>query len=644
MTQEFDWFQMEELSLARERGIDPAPFEKPELSHLIMRELRLGLEEGVDLSKFCYLDAESLREIRKGRHYGLFMENYLKEGYRGDQLRELRRALAKKIDIEKYVTSEYRGKAIKEIATGLEHGIDVSVYCDVNFNFRQMQEIRLGLEHHIDSTVYSNPLYDFNQMQEIRLGLEDGIDVSEYKSFVNTAGEMKKRRMLLTSGKAYELRRAERLGSINEKLDEVHGVIFKVSTDGMGASCIVTDAVHLSEEEFTEQLKKRGIVRGIDTEAVRRICSSEITGGEVIIAKGEAPVTGSDGYYEYDFKLKSGSPFEAKIQIVKKGQRIAAYHPAGEGRDGYSVDGEVIKGRRGKQLPILMGEGIVYEKNTTAYVAAYDGCIHLCDDKINITPILRLESIKASSEKIEFDGIIYVSGNVFENNELNAKECIIVDGTVYSSKLICDGDVIIKRGVTSAYKGGIEAGGNVCSGFIEETYVVAGKDIMADSVVNSELSAGEHIILTGRFGRIYGGSSYGGLGIRASVMGTDAGNITHLRAGVTEEMKKKLSEAEVALHQAARELEILYEAYSKYITLHRGRTEFEMNSALRLEKAIFTKKTEYEDCKIRKEKIEEDIKVHKAARITASVEIRGNLDVVVNMEHVKLEVPMEEES
>jgi len=59
----FNDLQLRQLKLAKEEGLDTSSFEKPCYSHLKMREFRLLLKKGVDITP-CLDPSASLRKIR----------------------------------------------------------------------------------------------------------------------------------------------------------------------------------------------------------------------------------------------------------------------------------------------------------------------------------------------------------------------------------------------------------------------------------------------------------------------------------------------------------------------------------------------------------------------------------------------------
>jgi hypothetical protein len=84
-----------------------------------MKQIRLGLEEGIDVSEYAdpFIDAVSMKEARH--------------------------RISDKWNDEKPALNELQSQ---EILMGLTSGVDVSLYADSRYTFKEMEKIRLALE------------------------------------------------------------------------------------------------------------------------------------------------------------------------------------------------------------------------------------------------------------------------------------------------------------------------------------------------------------------------------------------------------------------------------------------------------------------------------------------------------------------
>ena len=301
----------------------------------------------------------------------LDLKPFIKDGYDKEQVSAIHDALEKRIPIQPYLDLNLRGACIAEIAIGLEHHIDVTSYADTCYTWRKMREIRLGIEQHLDISQYTNPLYSYWQMKEIRLGLKDGLDIDYYKNFMYTAKEMKKRRMMLKSQKKSSHQANHRMIYSDTDYD------IQISSDGLRAyfnwHCLRPIQ---NMQELITIIHKHGIVYGINYNSLallaqkyESINEDSEKGQNTLIAKGSIPLNGKNGFYEWHFDTKSerlpkplndGTADFSSLrwfEQVKKGQTIATYHFATAGIDGKTVTGITLPSKRGKEKPMLTGDG-----------------------------------------------------------------------------------------------------------------------------------------------------------------------------------------------------------------------------------------------------------------------------------------------
>lgn len=117
-------------------------YEKQGFDDWQLYEIRKGLENGVDVTKYTDLELsdEEMAKIRKE----LFQDNLEKDQVL--EVEEKENSIDKNIDINNMNIDSFNIGQQKQIEWGLESGIDVKEYADPKFNSYQMQEKRWKLE------------------------------------------------------------------------------------------------------------------------------------------------------------------------------------------------------------------------------------------------------------------------------------------------------------------------------------------------------------------------------------------------------------------------------------------------------------------------------------------------------------------
>ncbi len=577
-----DWLQMEEIRLGLQSKIDVKTYADPKIPYQYMRQIRKGLEAGIDVTGFLKYPAPVVRQIRKARRDGVDIMKYVEEGYESDQLEQIRISLTRNVDVDKFLAQNYSAPSIEEFRIGLEKGLDISLYAKPEYEWRQMREIRLGLEKRIDISIYSNYLFLAPQMREIRLGLEDGLDVSSYARQRFSAMDMKEKRLALKE----EVSRAKApgdipttamdFGDLEKLIEEVpfaeQEKPFKIviSPDGMEAYLSISDMGNKpTEEEVLKEIWNCKIRKGILRAEVKNATNGTYEEDTILVAVGKNAINGKDGWYEYFFnteinkkpKLNEDGSVNYKdidwYDAVKKGDKIAYYHKAEDGVDGYDVEGNVLKSVRGKEQTVLSGSGFVLDRDKCTYFAKTDGMVRLNGDKLEVNEMLEVDEINASIGNIVFDGSVHVRGDVGENVLIKAGKDILIDGFVEGAELEAEGDIILRRGMNGDEKGKIRAKGNVTAKFLESADVYSGGYINIDYSMNSNLYAEKTVEAKLRTGAIAGGVCTGVKGVNAQNIGTRASVRTVVKAGISEALFKINSDTYKEYSAVKEELRIL---------------------------------------------------------------------------------------
>lgn len=189
-----------------------------------------------------------------------------------------------------------------------------------------------------------------------------------------------------------------------------------------------------------EELVKRGIKAGIDEGMLCKIAEEGQVGAEYLVASGEPAERGKDGYYEFFFERETkecvptiradGSvDYSPVIHMVKKGDKVAVYHPAKQGREGYTVFDVMVApppAREGERLTCVN-----VEQRGNEFFAMLDGRISFKEKKLQVKDCLMIEGDAGySMGDIHFNGDIHVQGDVLTDVTVTAGGSIEVDGVV----------------------------------------------------------------------------------------------------------------------------------------------------------------------------------------------------------------------
>lgn len=179
----FNVYQLEQIRLGLEHGIDPESYVDPSLSWIEMECAREAAESGFDMSSYRRQGFSWLQcgEIFEGKKEGLDVSVYAKIEFLDDQMREIRKGMKCGIDVSLYAKKEFEAVRMREIRRGLEAGLDVSLYAKDEFKFLVMRALRKGLEKGYDLTKYGEKGYGGKELMELIRGYDNkNQDIQHY--------------------------------------------------------------------------------------------------------------------------------------------------------------------------------------------------------------------------------------------------------------------------------------------------------------------------------------------------------------------------------------------------------------------------------------------------------------------------------
>ena len=332
------------------------------------------------------------------------------------------------------------------------------------------------------------------------------------------------------------------------------GTYLRVEPDAMSAWLYLTppdQGQFYTKNDLVTYLEHKGIVKGFHSSNLSAMIKKKVYNREILVAQGQQSIDGKDGYFEYLFtpeeygvpKIRKDGTVDytnmSALQNVHKGDKVAVYHYAIQGVDGYTIYGGELKAKPAKDLPPMRGRGIMREDNI--YYAQMDGKVEAKQGKIDIQNVHEISGdVTMIIGKIEFFGDVIINGNVESGVVIRAGRNIEVHGTTGCASLFAGGDVILSRGIQGGGK--ISARGSVFADFIENTTVEAGGMVHSNTILNAHVAAKDKVVTSGKKGCIIGGYVHGLKGIEAITAGSDVEVKTVLHCGYEMQEYEKLLE------------------------------------------------------------------------------------------------------
>ncbi|MBO7600130.1 MAG: DUF342 domain-containing protein [Lachnospiraceae bacterium] len=309
----------------------------------------------------------------------------------------------------------------------------------------------------------------------------------------------------------------------------------------------------MSLREFMSELSSRGIVEGIDNNAIDDFLKNRQYCTDIVVARGTPAKQGHNASIEYFFNTdprvrptlnEDGSVDFFNLNTInhcKKGDLLARLTPAVHGEPGVNVRGEKIRPADVKAAILKFGRNITQSEDKTELYSDVSGHVSLVEGKVFVSNILEVENVDNSVGNIDYEGSVKVNGNVCENFSVKAQGSIEVVGVVEGAYLEAGENITIAHGMNGMHKGVLKAGGNIVSKFLENATATAEGYIDAESILHSNVVAGTEVHVTGKRGFITGGKVCATVSISVKNLGSQMGADTIVEVGVDATVKQAVA-------------------------------------------------------------------------------------------------------
>ncbi len=318
-----------------------------------------------------------------------------------------------------------------------------------------------------------------------------------------------------------------------------------------------------TDASVREQLALNGIRYNINEDAIKEAFTNG--GLSVLVASGDPPVDGRNGYLTYHYERKSGAQMKADefgnvdfrdlglIENIEKDTVIADIFPETTGSPGRDIRGIELPQYPGKPAKITVGNGVALSEDGEHLVAAIQGNLRWNKDHFVVDKEVVVSDVDLSVGNIDFIGDITIKGNVNEGFVVRSGGNVNIAGNVTGATIEADGNITAKLGFVSSK---IKAGGDISVNFGENSEITAEGSIKAQSFVGCTVVCNGPLNVLGGKSVIVGGKYTCLSDIEVNYIGSDSyvrtlivlGNVAVLAEELAE-LKKQLQGYENQLTQ-----------------------------------------------------------------------------------------------
>lgn len=340
-------------------------------------------------------------------------------------------------------------------------------------------------------------------------------------------------------------------------------VLVVIEKDGMSATAQLTadwGGKPLTPEQLQEAVTASGIKRGSSDSLIAGAiqAAKEAAPGARLsrpIALGQPVDHGLDTRFERLVEtpaeriLKPQERDHGRVDMrdlgslltVKTGAPLMRRHPATRGIDGFTVTGQALPAKAGKESAMTVGEGaVISAEDPDLLLASRPGLP--CHEKsgMRVDEVLSVKQVDARHGHVIFEGALLVTGDVMPGMQVKASGDVVIGGFVENGIVVSGGSITVRNGIIGRRQEEEEefccqlsACGEIHASYAQYARLEADGDIHIQSQLShSYCRSGQDLKVgdsTMRKGHLIGGISIANRLIMAPVLGASAANRTRLQ-------------------------------------------------------------------------------------------------------------------
>ncbi|MGH1409218.1 MAG: DUF342 domain-containing protein [Aeromonas sp.] len=335
-----------------------------------------------------------------------------------------------------------------------------------------------------------------------------------------------------------------------------------VEKDRMSAIAQITadwGGNYVTPEQLQEAIASSEIKQGLSEQLLTAAIQSakEAAPGsqlKLVIARGQPAVNGQDTRYERLVEtpaeriLKPQELGHGKVDLrdlgsivtVRAGTPLMRRHPATQGVPGFTVTGQELPAKHGKESLMSAGEGTFLSPDDPDLLIASKAGLP-CQEKagMRVDDVLSVKQVDARHGHITFEGGLIVSGDVNPGMKIRVSGDIVIGGFIEGCWIEAGGSITVRHGIIGRrseqgeYLCQLNAQGEIHANYAQYAQLEAGGDIQIQNQLSHCYSCSGQDIKVGdsnmHKGTLLGGTSIANRLIMAPSLGAEAANHTRLQ-------------------------------------------------------------------------------------------------------------------
>lgn len=283
----------------------------------------------------------------------------------------------------------------------------------------------------------------------------------------------------------------------------------------------------------------------VDYDRITELVESNLKFNEgvcCVFVEGKKPADGNvqKVILDYDMSIETGKKSEdgsidfkerSFIHNIEAGVQIAHFIPEKPAVDGIDIYNEIIYANYDEDPCYKIGSNLNIEPDGINIKSAIKGILVNNNNTISVSKVVEIEKVDLSTGNIEVDGSVIIKENVTPGFSIKTEGDIKVNGNIEDAKINCGGNLIVSGGIIGGPESDMHINGKVYSSFIRNANLISKGDVIANQIVNSDISCNDRVISLEGKGVIIGGSVKALNGVWAKSIGAVSESKTTITVG-----------------------------------------------------------------------------------------------------------------
>ena len=301
----------------------------------------------------------------------------------------------------------------------------------------------------------------------------------------------------------------------------------------------------LSSDDIQNLIAEIPIRLMVDYDKVNQLVEENLKFDEgvcCVFVEGKKPIDGNvqKVILDYDMSIETGKKSEdgsidfkerSFIHNIDAGIQIAHFIPEQPAVDGLDIYDEVLEAHYDEDPCYKIGNNLKVEADGINIKSAIKGILVNNNNTISVSNVIEIEKVDLSTGNIEVDGSVIIKENVTPGFSIKTEGDIKVNGNIEDAKINCGGNLIVSGGIIGGPESDMHINGKVYASFIRNANLISNGDVIANQIVNSDISCNNRVIVLEGKGVIIGGSVKALNGIWAKSIGAISESKTTIVVG-----------------------------------------------------------------------------------------------------------------